>query len=77
MASLPLSHFRKLAPPFKSRYLKVKWLSDENYKETEPVMQTFELPLAAFPVKSVREIRLRFDKTAAGTILLDDVGFSE
>lgn len=83
-ASLPLSHFRPLAPPLKARFLKVKWLNDQNYKETEPVMQTFELPLAEF-VKAnpkfspdtLRLLRLRFNKTEAGAILLDDVGFSE
>lgn len=83
VAALPLSHFRALAQPLKARFLKIKWLNDQNYKESEPVMQTFELPLAEFTKANpkldpatLETIRLRFNKTDAGAILLDDVGFS-
>ncbi len=50
---------------------------------SEPVMQTYTLPLAtfvkanaAFNPTALRTIRLVFDKAKTGTILLDDVGIT-
>ncbi|MCG8468981.1 MAG: hypothetical protein MJB57_12380 [Gemmatimonadetes bacterium] len=49
----------------------------------ELVLQSFSIPLADFTsdngaldVSSLREIRFVFDRAAAGTVVLDDVGFS-
>jgi hypothetical protein len=49
----------------------------------EPVLQTFELPLAAFveadhgfDPAALREIRLVFDRTPEGVVILDDLGFA-
>jgi len=49
----------------------------------EPVMQTYLLPMsafvkanAAFDVATLRTIRLVFDKTKMGVVMLDDVGFT-
>ena len=50
----------------------------------ELVLQSFSIPLAdlveanpAFDPARPREIRLLFDRTAAGTVVVDDIGFSE
>ncbi len=50
----------------------------------ELVLQSFSLPLAdfveanpSFDPATPREIRLLFDRTAAGTVVVDDIGFSE
>jgi hypothetical protein len=51
-------------------------------EDSEPILQTFEIPLAAFleanPVLNPEElisVSLVFDKTPKGTIILDDLGF--
>jgi hypothetical protein len=50
-------------------------------RETEPVFQTYELPLALFaspgwtPAR-LRDVRLVFDRTPSGVIALNEVGFS-
>ncbi|WP_420463443.1 alpha/beta hydrolase family protein [Candidatus Palauibacter sp.] len=50
----------------------------------ELVLQSFSIPLAdlveanpAFDPARPREIRLLFDRTAAGTVVVDDIGFSD
>jgi dienelactone hydrolase len=47
-----------------------------------PILQTFELPLSAFVAanpafapESVREVRFLFDRTPAGSVVIDEVGF--
>ena len=49
----------------------------------ELVLQSFSIPLAdfvaanpAFDPARPREIRLLFDRTEAGTVVVDDIGFS-
>ena len=67
-----------LAPPLKVRFLKSKGLNDKRYKaDWEPVLQVFEVPLAALAgddITSVRQLRIRFDKTEPGVVILDDIG---
>jgi hypothetical protein len=76
---LPLSRFGALLPPFKVRFTKFQFMDDFAYeKSSEPVFQTFELPIAAFanldPVK-LHTIRLKFDRTPMKVIILNQVGF--
>jgi hypothetical protein len=77
-SELPLSRFGALLPPFKVRFTKLSFMDNFAYeKSSEPVFQTFELPLAAFnmdPAK-LRTIRLKFDKTPMRVIILSQVGF--
>ena len=79
MASLPLSRFGALLPPFKVRFTKLQFMDDFAYeKSSEPVFQTFELPLAAFPKldpSKLHTIRLKFDRTPMRVIILSQVGF--
>jgi hypothetical protein len=70
--------------PLESHFTK---LSDESGlygKAWEPVLQTFELPLAAFAAAkpgftpaALREIRLVFDRSPEGVVILDDLGLAE
>jgi dienelactone hydrolase len=78
-ARLPLSQFGVLPPPFKVRFTKLAKMDELAYeKESEPIFQTIELPLAAFgldPAK-IKTIRLRFDRTPMRVIILSQLGFS-
>lgn len=84
VARLPLSHFRPVPVPLESHFTKLENESDLYGKAWEPVLQTFELPLAAFtaakpgftPAK-LREVRLVFDRSPEGVVILDDLGFEE
>jgi hypothetical protein len=83
-ARLPLSHVHPIQPIL--HVTLTKWPSWErlHYKSpTEPVLQTYEIPLSDFVAASpgfdpgwLRQIRFRFDRTPAGVILLDDVGLA-
>jgi len=81
---LPLSRFRALGPVLKSRFTKVSVIEAEWYKsESEPVLQTFELPLEAFAEaeakfrpENLSAVRLVFDRSPQGVVILDRVGFA-
>jgi hypothetical protein len=77
--SLPLSHFGALLPPFKVRFTKLQFMDDFAYeKSSEPVFQTFEIPLAAFQKvdpSQLHAIRLKFDRTPMRVVILSQVGF--
>jgi hypothetical protein len=76
---LPLSQFGALLPPFKVRFTKFQFMDDFAYeKASEPVFQTFELPLAAFAgvdPQKLKRIKLKFDRTPMRVIILNQVGF--
>jgi len=81
---LPLSRFRPVPVPLKSRFTKLSDESDLYGKPWEPVLQTFEIPLAAFAAAdprftpaTLKEIRLVFDRSPEGMVILDDVGFAK
>jgi dienelactone hydrolase len=79
--SLPLSRFGNLLPPFKVRFTKLQFMDDYAYeKSSEPVFQTFDLPLSAFPnldPAMLRTIRLKFDRTPMRVIIVSQVGFED
>jgi hypothetical protein len=75
----PLSHFGVLLPPFKVRLTKLAKLDEIAYeKESEPIFQTFDLPLSAFSIDpaKIKTIRLRFDRTPMRVIILSQLGLS-
>jgi hypothetical protein len=82
-AGLPLSGFRSVPPILRSRFTKL-WNEENIYgKDYEPALQTFELPLAEFcdenpelDVSSIERIRLVFDRSEEGVIIIDDIGFA-
>lgn len=80
---LPLSQFRALPVPLRSRFTKLKDEKELYGADWEPVLQTFELPLASFAAAKpgfdpalVREIRFVFDRSPEGVLLLDDLGLA-
>jgi hypothetical protein len=84
-SNLPLSRFGTLSPPFKVRFTKLARMDSWQYtKDSEPVFQSFELPLSAFAEQSksfdpsrIGTIRLRFDRTISRVIILSEIGFAE
>jgi dienelactone hydrolase len=81
VARLPLSRIAPLPPMPRVRFTKWRLLDRAFYQgETEPVFQTYELPLRLFAEPwlptSISEIRLIFDRTPAGTIAVHEIGFA-
>jgi len=79
-ARLPLSHFSLLQPPLRTHLGKMDWMSF--LPLSEPVFQTFEYSLGDFSAQnpalnlaSLTEVRFIFDRTPAGVIFLDEIGF--
>ncbi|HEY0738941.1 MAG TPA: hypothetical protein VGD69_28745 [Herpetosiphonaceae bacterium] len=78
---LPLSHLAPLQPPIEGRFLKSAFFHDAPL--SEPILQTFTLPLADFALAgpdfdpaTLAAIAFVFDDTPAGTIMLDNVGIA-
>ncbi|HEV3137570.1 MAG TPA: hypothetical protein VGZ26_06690, partial [Pirellulales bacterium] len=77
-ARLPLGHYRLLRPQIKTPYFKSTLLHWAPL--SEPIFQTFLFPLSDFqvanpdfnPAKAVK-IRLIFDRSASGVVILDRV----
>jgi len=84
-ASLPLSAVAALRPPLTIRLYKYGYIERKLTgppRDHEYVLQRVEIPLSRFAERlpgfdpaQVRAVRFRFDRTPAGTILLDDIGF--
>ena len=84
-ASVPLSAVAALRPPLTIRLFKYGYIERKLTgppRDHEYVMQRVEIPFARFAAAfpgfdptDVRAVRFRFDRTPAGTVLLDDVGF--
>jgi len=79
-ARLPLSHFSFLQPQLVGQLGKAAFMSP--VPSWEAVFQHFEFALADFVTENpvldatnLAKVRLLFDRTEAGVILLDDVGF--
>ncbi|MBV9443376.1 MAG: hypothetical protein JO217_11830, partial [Acidobacteriaceae bacterium] len=84
-AAVPLSQCGVLLPPFKVKFLKIKWMDKMNYKNaSEPIFQTIEVPLVkfidvnrGFDPATLKTIRLRFDRTAGRSIILSGIGIEK
>jgi len=79
---LPLSHFSFLQPQLQGQIAKAAFMSP--LPVSEVVFQHFECPLAAFIAENpaldpanLAQVRLVFDRTRVGAIVLDDVGFRD
>jgi hypothetical protein len=79
---LPLSSFSYLQPQIVMTLMKAPFMNITGPSPSEPIFQSFEFPLAAFvqadPVfdpASLATVRFIFDRTAAGVVVLDDIGF--
>ena len=81
---LPLSAFGAIRRPLETRIMRREKRDKAQFATLhEIVLQTYILPFAdfiaanpAFDPSRLRTIRLVFDRTVAGTVVLDDVGFS-
>jgi hypothetical protein len=80
VARLPLSHFSLLQPQLEARLGKAGFMSP--LPTSEAVLQHFEFPLAdfvaanaAFDPARLAHVRFLFDRTEAGVVVLDNVGF--
>lgn len=84
VARVPLSSVSGIQPILKIRWTKWDYLENQSYKKpTEPVFQTFEIPLSLFSKAepkfrpaNLKAIRLCFDRTKRGVIAIDTLGFS-
>ncbi len=83
VARLPLSTFKQLPPPVDSRMTKLPAETHMYGSAWETTLQTFELPLTQFlesapelDPSSLQAIRLVFDRSPEGVIVVDDVGFA-
>jgi dienelactone hydrolase len=79
---LPLSDFSYLQPQIVMTLMKAPFMNIMGPSPSEPIFQSFEFPLADFveadPVfdpSSLATVRFIFDRTPAGVVVLDDVGF--
>ncbi len=79
-ARLSLSHYAALPPRFEVQLGKAAFMSP--FPESDTVLQHFEFPLADFAAanpaldpEGIVEVRLLFDRTEAGVVVLDNMGF--
>jgi hypothetical protein len=80
-ARLPLSHYALLQPQIRGRIAKADFMHAVDVSEA--VFQTFEFHLgdftadnAAFDPTTLREVRVVFDRSPAGVVILDEIGLS-
>ncbi len=80
-AAVPLSDFMPLQTLVNGQYLKAAWMHPAAL--TEPVLQTYSLPLTAFAQSEpafdpteIETVSLAFDGVGAATVLFDDLGFA-
>ena len=84
VARMPLTRYAPVRRPLEVRLYRRAGRDEQRFQNLfEYVPQTFVLPLADFATSTpdfkperLKSIRLRFDRTFAGTIILDDVGIN-
>jgi hypothetical protein len=82
-ASSKINEENLLLPQFPVQFTRFVFWEEEAYKNaTEPVFQTFRIPLSKFKEGNslfrlglLKEIRFAFDQIDSGDIILDEVGF--
>jgi len=77
-----LSSVRQVPVPIKPRYTKFKQDHLFHRGGPKPQLQTFEIPMSVFlrqspefKLEEIKSIRLIFDKTKTGEIIMDNLGF--
>jgi dienelactone hydrolase len=84
-AALPLSSVGPVHPALPVRLAKWKWLEKKSIETfSERIMQTYEMPIhsfignnSLFDPSKLQSIRFIFDRSDKGSIMLDDIGFSD
>jgi hypothetical protein len=81
VARLPLSYLVPLSPQPESQVAKAGWMN-QFMPASETVFQSYAFPLSSFQAAGgafdpslLREVRFVFDRTAAGVVILNDLGF--
>jgi hypothetical protein len=81
IARVPLSRYGPIRRPLETRVLRRADRERTAFARThELVLQSFSIPLVDFQaassidVSELREVRLVFDRVAAGTVIVDDIG---
>jgi hypothetical protein len=86
-ASVPVSKFVSIPPPFKEKFTKVQKIDEEGYNQDwEVVFQSVRIPVSAFRVEcqgkcppfdvsKLSMIRLKFDRTPMYEICISSIGF--
>ncbi len=81
--ALPLSRFGNLPPVLKTKVTRLEQL-EGRYSTNEPVLQTIEIPLQDFAAADTNfdpaqlaSIRLRFDLSEKGVVMIDRIGFAK
>jgi hypothetical protein len=83
-ARVPLSEYGAIRRPLESYILRRRDLERARYARlAELVLQTYSIPLADFSraapnldLASIRSVRFLFDRAPAGTVVIDEIGFS-
>jgi hypothetical protein len=83
-ASVPLSRYGAIRRPLETWILRRRDIEEDRFgAQSELVLQTYSLPLADFvaanpslDTRRLTEIRFLFDRVVAGTVVIDDIGFS-
>jgi len=81
--SIQLSEVLPLHTQFPAEIYRLPLWNEEYIKDaSEPVFQSYRIPLAAFlardpefDLSNIREVRFIFDQSGSGQILLDEIGF--
>jgi dienelactone hydrolase len=86
-ASVAVSRYMVIPPPFKERFTKLAILDKKGYeKDWEPVFQTVRVPLTAFQAADgakqfepgkLSSVRLKFDRTPMSVICISGIGFAK
>jgi dienelactone hydrolase len=83
-ATLPLSRYGAIRRPLETRVLRRADIERARIpRHFETVLQSFSIPLGDFrsaeptlDIASIRQVRFVFDRAPAGTVIIDDIGFS-
>jgi dienelactone hydrolase len=83
-ASVPLSRYGAVRRPLETRVLRRADIERTRFpSHAEVVLQSYSIALADFmavapalDVAQIREVRFLFDRAPAGTVVIDDIGFS-
>jgi dienelactone hydrolase len=83
-ASLPLSRYGAIRRPLETRVLRRADIERTRFpSHAEVVLQNYSIPLADFvaaaptlDLTQIRQVRFLFDRAPAGTVVIDDIGFS-
>ncbi len=84
-AAVPLSRYGPIRAPLETRILRRRDLEEDRFEAFyDLVLQSYSIPLVDFwegsptlDLGALRSVRLVFDRSPAGTVVVDDIGFSD